>query len=160
MQFEVRAEEVANIETEKRRHVYALQIKGIWKPRRLTLLGVGPTLKDPAKGRPLGEPVFTRGRHAIIAASAGGGDMLPLGAITEEHFDAAFDRNVKGVVFTVQKALPLLDKAANGASVILAGSTTGIPGTANFSRSDLSGDIHRIRIEIPASRRSRFCARD
>jgi len=59
--------------------------------------------------------------------------MLPLGAITEEHFDQAFDRNVKGVVFTVQKALPLLDKAANGASVILAGSTAGVTGTANFS---------------------------
>jgi NAD(P)-dependent dehydrogenase (short-subunit alcohol dehydrogenase family) len=59
--------------------------------------------------------------------------MLPLGAITEAHVDQTFDRNVKGVVFTVQKALPLLDKAANGASVILAGSTAGVTGTANFS---------------------------
>ena len=73
------------------------------------------------------------GRIDVLYANAGGGEMLPLGAITEAHFDQTFDRNVKGVVFTVQKALPLLDKAANGASVILAGSTTGISGTANFS---------------------------
>ncbi|WP_213953606.1 SDR family oxidoreductase [Variovorax sp. dw_954] len=73
------------------------------------------------------------GRIDVLYANAGGGAMLPLGAITEEHFDETFDRNVKGVVFTVQKALPLLDKALNGASVILAGSTTGSTGTANFS---------------------------
>jgi len=77
-----------------------------------------------------------QGRHGridVLYANAGGGSMLPLGAITEEHFDDTFNRNVKGVVFTVQKALPLLDKASNGASVILAGSTTSIKGTANFS---------------------------
>ncbi len=73
------------------------------------------------------------GRIDVLYANAGGGDMLPLGAITEAHFDQTFDRNVKGVVFTVQKALPLLDKASSGASVILAGSTTGVTGTANFS---------------------------
>jgi NAD(P)-dependent dehydrogenase (short-subunit alcohol dehydrogenase family) len=73
------------------------------------------------------------GRLDVLYANAGGGSMLPLGAITEAHYDETFDRNVKGVVFTVQKALPLLDKAVNGASVILAGSTTSIVGTANFS---------------------------
>ena len=73
------------------------------------------------------------GRIDVLYANAGGGSMLPLGDITEAHFDETFDRNVKGVVFTVQKALPLLDKAVNGASVILAGSTTGSVGTANFS---------------------------
>jgi NAD(P)-dependent dehydrogenase (short-subunit alcohol dehydrogenase family) len=73
------------------------------------------------------------GRIDVLYANAGGGEMLPLGAITEAHFDQTFERNVKGVVFTVQKALPLLDKAANGASVILAGSTAGSSGTANFS---------------------------
>ena len=73
------------------------------------------------------------GRIDVLYANAGGGDLLPLGAITEAHFDETFDRNVKGVVFTVQKALPLLDKATHGASVILAGSTTGITGTASFS---------------------------
>src|SRR5208282_3242553 len=38
-------------------------------------LGIGPTLKNPAKGRPLGESVFTRERHAIIAVGADGGDI-------------------------------------------------------------------------------------
>ena len=56
--------------------------------------------------------------------------MLPLGAITEEQYDDTFGRNVKGLIFTVQKALPLL---VDGASVILTGSTAGIKGTANFS---------------------------
>jgi NAD(P)-dependent dehydrogenase (short-subunit alcohol dehydrogenase family) len=56
--------------------------------------------------------------------------MQPIGAITEASFDDTFNRNVKGVLFTVQKALPLLSK---GASVILTGSTTSISGTANFS---------------------------
>ncbi len=56
--------------------------------------------------------------------------MLPLGEITEEQYDDTFNRNVKGVLFTVQKALPLLVK---GSSVILTGSTTSITGTPNFS---------------------------
>lgn len=73
------------------------------------------------------------GRLDVLYANAGGGDMLPLGAITEQHVDDTFGRNVKGVVFTVQKALPLLDKATGGASVILAGSTTSVMGTASFS---------------------------
>jgi NAD(P)-dependent dehydrogenase (short-subunit alcohol dehydrogenase family) len=73
------------------------------------------------------------GRIDVLYANAGGGSMLPLGAITEQHYDETFDRNVKGVVFTVQKALPLLDKALSGASVILAGSTTSTVGTASFS---------------------------
>ncbi|MDQ8002843.1 MAG: SDR family NAD(P)-dependent oxidoreductase, partial [Pseudomonadota bacterium] len=46
------------------------------------------------------------GRLDILFANAGGGDMLPLGAITEEHFDRIFGTNVRGVLFTVQKALP------------------------------------------------------
>lgn len=80
------------------------------------------------------DQVATRhGRIDVLYANAGGGSMLPLGAITEQHVDETFDRNVKAVVFTVQKALPLLDKALNGASVILAGSTTSVLGTANFS---------------------------
>lgn len=70
------------------------------------------------------------GRLDILFANAGGGDMLPLGAITEEHFDRIFATNVRGVLFTVQKALPLL---VNGASVVLTGSTVSIKGTANFS---------------------------
>ncbi|MBK1838703.1 SDR family oxidoreductase [Azospirillum sp. YIM B02556] len=70
------------------------------------------------------------GRLDVLYANAGGGGMLPLGSITEEQYDDTFNRNVKGVLFTVQKALPLLGK---GASVILAGSTAGSMGTAAFS---------------------------
>ena len=70
------------------------------------------------------------GRLDILFANAGGGDMQPLGAITEEHFDRIFGTNVRGTVFTVQKALPLL---TDGASVILSGSTTTVQGTENFS---------------------------
>jgi NAD(P)-dependent dehydrogenase (short-subunit alcohol dehydrogenase family) len=70
------------------------------------------------------------GHIDVVYANAGGGDMRPLGSITEEHFDAIFATNVKGVVFTVQKAVPLL---TDGASIILAGSTTSVKGTRNFS---------------------------
>jgi NAD(P)-dependent dehydrogenase (short-subunit alcohol dehydrogenase family) len=66
----------------------------------------------------------------VIFANAGGGTMLPLGAITEEQFDATFDTNVKGTLFTVQKALPLLK---DGASIVLTGSTAGASGTPAFS---------------------------
>ncbi|AUV53926.1 oxidoreductase [Raoultella planticola] len=70
------------------------------------------------------------GRLDILFANAGGGDMLALGAITEEHFDRIFGTNVRGVLFTVQKALPLLGA---GSSIILTASTVSLKGTANFS---------------------------
>ena len=70
------------------------------------------------------------GRLDILYANAGGGDMQALGAITEEHFDRVFGTNVRGTVFTVQKALPLL---TDGSSIILTGSTTSVQGTENFS---------------------------
>jgi len=66
----------------------------------------------------------------VIFANAGGGSFAALGAITEEHYQQTFDTNVKGVLFTVQKALPLL---RDGASVILTSSVTAITGTAAFS---------------------------
>jgi len=66
----------------------------------------------------------------ILFANAGGGEMLPLGAITEDHYQRTFDTNVKGVLFTVQKALPLLK---DGASIVLTGSTAGASGTPAFS---------------------------
>lgn len=70
------------------------------------------------------------GRIDVLFTAAGGGTMLPLGQITEEQVDDTFGRNVKAVIFTVQKALPLLVK---GSSVILTGSTAGTQGTAAFS---------------------------
>ncbi|WP_027171724.1 glucose 1-dehydrogenase [Methylobacterium sp. 10] len=71
-----------------------------------------------------------KGRLDVLFVNAGGGSMVPLGEITEDHFQDTFDRNVKGVLFTVQKALPLLYR---GASVILTGSTAGTEGTPAFS---------------------------
>src|SRR3989441_10566523 len=49
-----------------------------------------------------------KGRVDVVFANAGGGSLAPLGAISEEHFDTTFSSNVKGLLFTVQKALPLL----------------------------------------------------
>jgi NAD(P)-dependent dehydrogenase (short-subunit alcohol dehydrogenase family) len=72
-------------------------------------------------------------KHAqidIVFANAGGGEMAPLGAISEEHYQRTFDTNVKGTLFTVQKALPLL---RDGGSIVLTSSTTSISGTPAFS---------------------------
>ncbi|WP_245652499.1 SDR family oxidoreductase [Novosphingobium capsulatum] len=66
----------------------------------------------------------------MIFANAGGCGFAPLGAISEEHYQQTFGTNVKGVLFTVQKALPLL---RDGASVVLTSSVTAITGTAAFS---------------------------
>ena len=70
------------------------------------------------------------GRIDVLFVNAGGGSMLSLGSITEEQYDDTFGRNVKGVLFTVQKALPLL---VDGASVILTASNASIKGTPAFS---------------------------
>lgn len=66
----------------------------------------------------------------VIFANAGGGAIAPLGSITEDHFDKTFNTNVKGLLFTVQKALPLLPE---GASIILNASTASTVGTPAFS---------------------------
>jgi NAD(P)-dependent dehydrogenase (short-subunit alcohol dehydrogenase family) len=71
-----------------------------------------------------------KGHIDVLFANAGGGGFAPLGSIQEEDFDQTFDTNVKGTLFTVQSALPLLK---DGASIILAGSTTTITGMAAFS---------------------------
>jgi NAD(P)-dependent dehydrogenase (short-subunit alcohol dehydrogenase family) len=69
------------------------------------------------------------GRLDVLVANAGGRTFAPLGAISEEHFDQTFGTNVRGTLFTVQKALPLL---SDGASIILTGSTAGSEGIAAF----------------------------
>ena len=66
----------------------------------------------------------------VVFANAGGGEFAPLGAITEAHFEATFATNVKGVLFTVQKALPLL---RDGGAIVLTSSTAGVKGTPAFS---------------------------
>jgi NAD(P)-dependent dehydrogenase (short-subunit alcohol dehydrogenase family) len=66
----------------------------------------------------------------VLFANAGGGEFMPLEAVTEDHFDKTFQTNVKGTLFTVQRALPLM---RNGGSIILAGSTAATTGTPAFS---------------------------
>jgi NAD(P)-dependent dehydrogenase (short-subunit alcohol dehydrogenase family) len=70
------------------------------------------------------------GRLDVLVANAGGGSVASLGAITEEQYDTTFDGNVKGLLFTVQKALPLLH---DGASIVLLSSVAGIKGLPGVS---------------------------
>ena len=92
------------------------------------------------------------------------GSQLPLGKITAEHIDETFDTNVKGTIFTVQKALPLMGR---GGSIILTGSsagTTGAPGMSAYSASkaavrnlartwaeDLKGTGIRVNVLSPGA---------
>jgi len=71
-----------------------------------------------------------KGGIDILFANAGVGEFSALGTITEEHFDKTFDTNVKGLLFTVQKALPLF---RDGGSIILNASITGSTGPAALS---------------------------
>jgi NAD(P)-dependent dehydrogenase (short-subunit alcohol dehydrogenase family) len=102
------------------------------------------------------------GRLDVLVPNAGGGQHAPLGQITEAQFDQQFATNVKGVVFTVQTALPLMK---SGASIVIVGSTASIdPGPTmsiygatkaavrNLVRSwlsDLKGSGIRINIVSP-----------
>ncbi len=70
------------------------------------------------------------GRIDVLAVNAGFYEAAPLGKITEEHFDKTFNTNVRGLLFAVQKALPLLTK---GSSVILTGSIASIKGFPSLS---------------------------
>ncbi|MDX3235999.1 SDR family oxidoreductase [Streptomyces sp. ME03-5709C] len=74
--------------------------------------------------------VAEQGRRIdVLYANAGGGEFATLEQVTEEHFDSIFGINVRGMLFTVQKALPLLN---DGASVILTGSTAATSGAEAF----------------------------
>ena len=101
------------------------------------------------------------GRVDVLVANAGGGTPGVLGAVTEADFDTTFATNVKGVFFTVQKALPLL---VDGARIILTGSTAAskaMPGASvygaskatvrSFARSWIVELAHRrIRVNVLA----------
>jgi NAD(P)-dependent dehydrogenase (short-subunit alcohol dehydrogenase family) len=89
------------------------------------------SVTDPADLDRLYETVKAgHGRVDIVFANAGTGSFAPLGEITPEHYDSIFDVNVKGLLFTVQKALPLMSA---GGSIILTGSSTSVMGTPQFS---------------------------
>lgn len=69
------------------------------------------------------------GRLDILFANAGGGAYVPLEQVTEEHFDRYFGINVRGTLFTVQKALPLMPA---GSAIVLNGSMVSIKGVPAF----------------------------
>jgi len=71
-----------------------------------------------------------KGKLAIVFANAGITPMTPLGKITEEDYDSLFDANVKGLLFTVQKALPLMP---DGGSIILNASIVASKGFGGWS---------------------------
>jgi NAD(P)-dependent dehydrogenase (short-subunit alcohol dehydrogenase family) len=70
------------------------------------------------------------GHIDVLFANAGAGTIGPLAVATEAHFDQTFDVNVKGMFFTVQKALPL---SRDGGSIILTSSVTNVVGSPGFS---------------------------
>ncbi|HEY9493057.1 MAG TPA: SDR family NAD(P)-dependent oxidoreductase, partial [Nitrososphaeraceae archaeon] len=75
-----------------------------------------------------------KGRIDVLFANAGIVELAPLGSITESHFDKIFNINVKGLLFTVQKALPLFQDG--GGSIILTasiGGSKGYEGTSVYS---------------------------
>jgi NAD(P)-dependent dehydrogenase (short-subunit alcohol dehydrogenase family) len=74
-----------------------------------------------------------KGKIDVLFASAGRGEALPLGKITEQHFDATFGLNTRGTLFTVQKALPLFN---DGGSIIMTvASVKGFPGFGVYAAS-------------------------
>lgn len=72
----------------------------------------------------------SKARLDILFANAGLGEFAPLGSITEAHFDKTFGVNVRGTLFTVQKALPLMGE---GSSIVLNASIAAIKGIPEFS---------------------------
>jgi NAD(P)-dependent dehydrogenase (short-subunit alcohol dehydrogenase family) len=71
-----------------------------------------------------------KGAIDVLWASAGVGEQSGIGEITEEHFDAAFSLNARGTLFTVQKALPLLN---DGGSIFMTGSNASLRGYPHWS---------------------------
>ncbi|GAB2860022.1 SDR family oxidoreductase [Actinoallomurus bryophytorum] len=92
--------------------------------------GVQGDVSDLADLDRLYDAVRQQGRRVdVLFANAGGGSFASLEQVTEEHFDQTFGINVRGLVFTVQKVLPLLN---DGASVILTSSTAATSGAETF----------------------------
>jgi NAD(P)-dependent dehydrogenase (short-subunit alcohol dehydrogenase family) len=70
-----------------------------------------------------------KGKIDVLYASAGTGEAVPLGEITEQHFDATFGLNTRGTLFTVQKALPLFN---DGGSIFMTGSVASVKGFPGY----------------------------
>ena len=70
-----------------------------------------------------------KGSLDVLFASAGSGESAPLREVTEKHFDAVFGLNTRGTLFTVQKALPLLN---DGGSIIMTGSIASVKGWPDY----------------------------
>jgi NAD(P)-dependent dehydrogenase (short-subunit alcohol dehydrogenase family) len=97
------------------------------------------------------------GRLDVVVANAGSGTFVPLGSYTEEHLEATFAVNVKGTIFTVQKALPLMP---DGASVVVIGSIAGVLGMPAFgvyaaTKAALRSLVRTWSVDVKA-RRIRF----
>jgi NAD(P)-dependent dehydrogenase (short-subunit alcohol dehydrogenase family) len=93
--------------------------------------GVQSDVSNPADLDTVAAAIAAHGNGLdVVFANAGGGDFTALPEITVEHYRDTFDRNVAGTVFTVQKVLPLLN---DGASIVLAGSTSATEGVPTFS---------------------------
>jgi NAD(P)-dependent dehydrogenase (short-subunit alcohol dehydrogenase family) len=90
----------------------------------------GDVTKPKDLDRIYGQISQEQGHVDIVFANAGVADLAPIGSITEEHFDKIFDINVKGAMFTAQKALPLMP---DGGTIILTGSEASIKGFAETS---------------------------
>ena len=71
-----------------------------------------------------------KGRLDVLFVNAGCGSFAPIGQITEEQYDQTFNTNVKGLLFTVQKALPLIP---DGGAIVLNASIVSVQGNPNFS---------------------------
>src|SRR6201989_917875 len=71
-----------------------------------------------------------KGKIDVLFASAGTGEAVPLGEITERHFDATFGLNTRGTLFAVQKALPLFN---DGGSIFMTGSVASVKGFPGYS---------------------------
>src|ERR1700681_4653693 len=70
-----------------------------------------------------------KGKIDVLFASAGRGEAVKLGEISEQHFDAAFGLNARGTLFAVQKALPLFNDSG---SIIMTGSVASVKGFPGF----------------------------
>src|SRR5882757_5193686 len=92
--------------------------------------GVQGDVADLADLDRLYETVGARGPIDVVFANAGVAEMSLLEDVSESHFDKIFDINVKGALFTVQKAIPLLNA---GGSIILTGSVASVKGTPAFA---------------------------